>query len=93
MAIDWIRLEGETWTLPLSYYAPRLLIGGAFVLCLVSGFGTLAALGFGLALALSQAIWFALDPFGLTHASGTIVIPGLVLAGLTVALFRKHRSK
>lgn len=93
IAIDWIRLEGEPWTLPLSYLTPRLLIGGAFILCLVSGFGAPGAFGFGLALALAQALWFALDPFGMTHASGLIVIPGLVLTGLTVVLFRKHRNK
>jgi hypothetical protein len=88
IAIDWIRLEGARWKLPLANVSPRLLVAGVFVLSLLSGFGVLGALVAGLATGAAESVWFSFAPFGMAHVNSKVVIAGLVLTGIVAAFAR-----
>jgi hypothetical protein len=89
LAIDWIRVEGVPWRLPLSVAAPHALVAGAFVLCLASGLPALTALAAALVLAVAEATWAAFDPFALAHASSKVVLPVLGLGALCAVVARR----
>lgn len=88
LAIDWLRIDGVRWTLPLSALSPRLLIAGLFLLALASGFGLRGALIAALLLASAEAAWAARDPFALAHVSSKIALPGLALGAAFVPVLR-----
>ena len=90
LAIDWIRVEGPRWTLPLSLFAPRLLVAGVFVIAIASGFRAGGAALAALVLGLAQAAWAAVDPFALAHVSSKIVWPALGATALCAAVFRSR---
>jgi hypothetical protein len=89
LAVDWIRVEGARFRLPLNAAAPRILLAGVLLLSAVLGFSTslIAVIGGGAALA--QAVWFACDPFGMAHAESQIALPGIAAAGLLSLVFRR----
>ncbi len=89
LAVDWIRIEGARFRLPWSAYAPRIFPAGVFLLAIVLGFSLRWAIAIGGTTALAQAVWFARDPFGMTHAEAQIAILGLVFAGLLSFGFRR----
>jgi hypothetical protein len=75
LAVDWVRIEGLRWRLPLRSFWPRLLIAGLFVIGLALGAGwwrTLAAL---LALGAALAVWAARDPFAFVHVVRVATVP------------------
>jgi len=82
VAVDWIRIEGGRWRLPLSAIGPRLLVAGVYLLCLAAGFPLAGALTTSGLLAIAEAAWLGLDPFGFAHVSARIAIPGLALSAL-----------
>jgi hypothetical protein len=82
VAVDWIRIEGGRWSLPLSVIGPRLLVAGTYLLCLAAGFPLAGALTISGLLAVAEAAWLGLDPFGFAHVSARIAIPGLALSTL-----------
>jgi hypothetical protein len=90
VAIDWFRIEGGGWRIPLAAYGPRLLVGGAFALLLLAGFALPAAGALAAALALLLGAWAALDPFACVHVLSRIAWPALLSTGLVVLLLR-HR--
>jgi hypothetical protein len=92
IAVDWIRLEGHRWQLPMSNVAPRLLVAGGFVLGLLSGLGTFRSFWVGLGLGLAQVLGLIFDPFGLAHVSSKIVLPGLLMAALVVIGIRVGKA-
>jgi len=92
VAIDWIRLEGDSWRLPPSLTGPHLLIAGIFVLGLACGFGTLGAGIIAVALGAAQAAWFAVDPFGMAHVNTKIAISSLLLGGACAAFLGRRAS-
>jgi hypothetical protein len=89
LAVDWVRIEGARFRLPFDAMAPRIFLAGVFVLTVVLGFSVPIAAAMGLGVALAQAIWFASDPFGMTHAEAQIAIVGLVAAALLSIGFRR----
>ena len=89
LAVDWIRIEGARFRLPLSAIAPRAFPAGVFLLTLFLGFSLRTSAAIGGAVALAQAIWFARDPFGMTHAQAQIALVGLLIAALLSFGFRR----
>jgi len=89
LAVDWIRLEGARFRLPLSAIAPRVFPAGVFFLAVLLGFSFRSSAAIGVGVAVAQAIWFARDPFGMTHAEAQIAILGLVIAGVLSLGFRR----
>jgi hypothetical protein len=88
-ALDWVRVEGVRWRVPLSVWQPRALVAGVFLLALFAGFGTAAA---GLAagvIAVAEAAWAAADPFAFAHVAARVALPGLVLTGLVTLVARR----
>lgn len=92
LAVDWVRIVGAGWRVPASFPYPWLLAGGVFVLCIVVGFDFRLSLVAGGALALAQALWAALDPFGLMHVSAHLVLPALFFSALTAVLLTRRQS-
>jgi hypothetical protein len=89
LAVDWIRIEGARFRLPLSALAPRIFPAGVFLLALLLRFPLRTSAAIGGGVALSQAIWFARDPFGMAHAHAQIALAGLVIAALLAVGFRR----
>ena len=50
LAMDWVRLEAPSWRLPISNFAPRMLVCGGFLLGLLAGFGVVGSFCVGLSL-------------------------------------------
>ena len=90
LAIDWVRLEGVRWTVPITAYEPRLLVAGLFLLCLVYGFGLRRSFFAGGALAAALVVWAAVDPFAMTHVAARIAWPALALALVGGGIFRSR---
>ncbi len=82
LAVDWVRIEGARFQLPLETLAPRLFLAGVFLLSVVLGFSLPIAAAMGGGVALAQAVWFASDPFGMAHSQTQIAIVGVVAAAL-----------
>lgn len=61
---------------------------GVFLISLWLGFGMLGSLSLGFALSCSQALWFALDPFGLAHVSGKIAVAGVIFTAALAVVVR-----
>lgn len=91
--IDWVRVEGVRWTLPWNAVAPRLLLAGIFLLALFAGFGLGGAFAAGLAAVAVETAWLAHDPFAMAHVASRVVVPGLVLTGLTCLLARRSSQR
>jgi hypothetical protein len=89
LAVDWVRIEGARFRLPFDAMAPRIFLAGVFALTVVLGFSLPTAAAMGVSVALAQAIWFASDPFGMTHAEARIATVGLVAAALLSLGFRR----
>src|SRR5262245_21508158 len=79
VAIDWFRIDGGSWRIPLTAYGPRLLVAGAFALLLAAGFSLPAALALAGTLALAEGAWAALDPFACVHVLARLTWPALSL--------------
>ncbi len=89
IAVDWIRIEGARFRLPFEAMAPRIFLAGVFLLAVLLGFSLPTVAAIGGAVALAQAVWFARDPFGMTHAQAQIAIVGLVATALLSFGFRR----
>jgi len=89
LAVDWIRIEGARFRLPLSALAPRVFPAAVFLLTVFLGFSLRASAAIGGGVALAQAIWFASDPFGMVHAEAQIAIVGLTATALLAVGFRR----
>jgi hypothetical protein len=89
LAVDWLRLEGVRFRLPLRAIAPRIFLGGVFLLSVLLGFPLLIAAAIGGGVAIAQAVWFASDPFGMAHAQAQIAIVGIAFAALLSLAFRR----
>ncbi len=83
IAVDWLRLEGARFHLPLSVWQPRALVIGLFGLALALGFSALTSVAVSLPVVVAQAVWFAWDPFGMVHVHSAVVVTAL---GATVVL-------
>ncbi|HVR72609.1 MAG TPA: hypothetical protein VMT87_17370 [Vicinamibacteria bacterium] len=90
LAMDWIEVKGLGWRLPLTSWAPRLLVGGVFLVALLAGFGTAAAAAAAGGLALAQAAWAAADPFAFAHVAARVAPPALASAALLAWLARRR---
>jgi hypothetical protein len=94
IAVDWLRVEGLRWRVPLSVWTPRLLVAGVFLVALLAGFGTAGAASAGAATALAAAAWAAADPFAFTHVAARVVVPALAASALlAVAVRRVERAR
>ena len=93
IALDWIRIEEASWSIPYTVVSPRLLVLGLFFLCLLTGFGVSGSLLASLALACGQALWFGLDPFGLVHVSMSTTLSALILTGATTVLIGRRPGR
>ncbi|MGH9460466.1 MAG: hypothetical protein ACRD1X_04580, partial [Vicinamibacteria bacterium] len=68
--------------------SPRLLVLGVSLISLWLGFGLMSSFGLGLTLAIGQALWFALDPFGLVHVSGKTAVPAVLFTAACALVVR-----
>jgi hypothetical protein len=89
LAVDWVRIEGSRFELPRGALAPRIFIAGVFLLSIALGFSLSIAASIGGVVALAQAVWFASDPFGMTHAQTQVAVVGVVAAALLSLGFRR----
>jgi hypothetical protein len=90
VALDWVRIEGLAFHLPLAAWPARALVLGAFLLALAGGFAARGALLAGLWMAAAEALWAARDPFALVHVASRVALPALALAAGGLLLFRKR---
>ena len=90
VALDWLRLEGLRFRIPLRAPGPRLLVIGVFVLALAAGFRAASGFALGAAMAVAVAAWAAWDPLATAHVTSKLALPGLVLTALTLLLLRKR---
>ena len=88
IAVDWIRLEEARSFLLLHALGPRLLVMAVSLISLWLGFGLMISFGLGLALSISQALWFALDPFGLAHVSAKIAVAAVLFTAACALVIR-----
>ena len=88
--MDWVELDGAGPLAPMGL-APFVLAAGVFALAFVVGYSLPAALAWSAGVAVAQAVWFAVDPFATTHASGELVILALASAAVVAASFRRVR--
>ncbi|MEO8359034.1 MAG: hypothetical protein ABI672_03305 [Vicinamibacteria bacterium] len=92
MALDWIRIEGARWSVPLSEWTVWILPTGIALALLLSGASVgLAALLTGLILA-AVAVVAAVDPFGFVHIARDVSVPAVVLSCLAALIFRGQTS-
>ncbi len=89
-ALDWLRLEGLRFRIPLRAFGPRLLVIGLFALALAAGWRAATGFAVGALLALALAAWAAWDPLATAHITSRLALPGLVLTSLTLLLLRKR---
>jgi hypothetical protein len=89
LAMDWVRVEGVRWRLPLSIVGPRIIVAGAFVLFVVSGLPSAAAFALALAVAVAASLWAAFDPFAVAHVSAKVAVPALVLSAACAIAARR----
>jgi hypothetical protein len=89
VALDWVRIEGARWRLPLSAWGPRVLPLALALSALLAGFTRGRALALGVFLAGVQAVWAARDPFGFAHVSAQVEI-ALPLCALGAALLLRR---
>ena len=92
VAIDWFQIEGGGWRIPVGALGPRLLVAGAFALLLAAGFPLAGAIALAGTIALIEGCWAAVDPFGCVHVLSRLAVPALVLTGLALLIFRKHKG-
>jgi hypothetical protein len=90
LAVDWVRVPNGGFQVPIGLWRTRLLVGGAFLVCLLSGMSASAALGGGLAVAALESTWAAIDPFGLAHASTQLAIPAIVAACICAFFLKRY---
>jgi hypothetical protein len=93
LAIDWIRVVGAGWRLPLSETSPRVLLLGSMLLLLGSGLGLRRTLAAGVALGSGLAVLAAVDPLALAHASSQLAYPSLALGGLVGLALRRSAGR
>jgi hypothetical protein len=89
VAVDWIRIEGLRWRVPLSVWAPRALIAGVFLVALLAGFGTRGAALTAASCAVAQAAWAAAEPFAFAHVGARVALPALAATALVARLARR----
>lgn len=88
MALDWIRIEGARWSIPVSEWTVWILpfgIGGALFLAGASLAFTAAATALILLLLASAA---AADPFGFVHSMRDVGAPAVAFSLIAARLFR-----
>jgi len=88
MAVDWIRIEGARWRIPLDEWTVWILPIGLFGALVLSGAPVGVAVGataLGLAALATMA---AIDPFAFVHVLRDIAVPTLVCSMVTALLFR-----
>jgi hypothetical protein len=92
IAIDWIRITGCRFRLPVSVSSPRILLAGTTILAIGLGVSLWATAGIAAALAVVQAVWFALSPFAMTHAHLRVSLAALLFTSLlsVVVIVRKR---
>jgi hypothetical protein len=94
VALDWVRIEGARWRLPVAVWGPRVLPLALCATALLAGWALRHALGLGVAVGLLQAVWAARDPFGFTHVASSIAwtLPALS-TGAALVLRRFPRGR
>lgn len=85
MALDWIRIDGARWHVPIDEWTVWILPIGLLGALVLSG-ASLVVSGGAAAIALTAlAAVAAIDPFGFVHTMGDVAVPAIVfsvLAGL-----------
>lgn len=87
MALDWIRIDGARWRIPLAEWTVWILPVGIFAALLLSG-ASLPSAGGATAVLLTLLAGFAAkDPFGFVHSMRDVAVPAVVLSVLAALLF------
>lgn len=86
VALDWLRVAGGRFHVAGSVWGARVLVVGGLLIALAAGFSLTGAATVAGALALSEAIWAALDPFGLAHVAARTGASALLLTGAAALL-------
>jgi hypothetical protein len=89
LAVDWVRVEGLRWRMPLTEWAARALIAGVFLVALLAGFGTRAAALAAACVAVAQAAWASAEPFAFAHVGARVAMPALAATALVALLARR----
>ncbi|MEO5761483.1 MAG: hypothetical protein ABIR28_04140 [Vicinamibacteria bacterium] len=92
MALDWIRVEGARWSVPLREWTVWILPTGLTLALMLSGASVgLAGLLTGLILS-GLAVIAAIDPFGFVHIARDVSVPAIALSCLAALIFRGQTS-
>jgi len=90
MALDWIRLEGLRWRIPIREWTVWILPVGVFAALLLGGAPLLVATGATAALLSVLTLAAGLDPFGFVHAMRDVSVPTILISLAAALLFRGH---
>jgi hypothetical protein len=88
MALDWIRIEGARFRVPVSEWTVWILPPGIFAALLLGGASMSLAGGMTAILLLGLAGVAAVDPFGFVHVMRDVSVPAVVLSLLAALAFR-----
>ncbi len=90
MALDWIRIDGARWRIPVREWTVWVLPPGIFVAVLVSGASLSVAVGASALISILLAAFAAVDPFGFVHSMRDVSVPVLIFSFVAARLFRGH---
>jgi hypothetical protein len=88
MALDWIRIEGARWRIPLSEWTVWILPVGLFGALLLSGAPLAVSGGWAAVISGLLAGVAAIDPFGFVHLMRDVSVPAVGFSLLAAVLFR-----
>lgn len=88
MALDWIRIEGARWSVPLGEWTVWVVPVGVFGALLLSGASLPLAGGATTLFLVGLAGFAAIDPFGFVHSMRDVAAPTIAFSILAALLFR-----
>ena len=88
MALDWIRIDGARWRIPLSEWTVWIVPIGLFAALMLSGASIAVAGGATAAISSILAAVAAIDPFGFVHVMRDVAVPAIAFSALAALFFR-----
>jgi len=90
LKMDWVRVDldrgARAFLTGAARWRPAVLSALIFVLLRWAGFAAASGLVLALPIAAAEAIWAVLDPVGLAHVTGKVLVPALVLSAGAVGI-------
>ena len=92
MALDWMRIEGARWRIPVDEWTVWILPIGILGALLLSGSSLMVSGGATAFILVGLSVVAAFDPFGFVHAARDVAVPTIVFSGVAAWIFRGHTA-